>query len=718
MASPDTPSTATRSMPPPSILHRLGAYCAAHPGRVLWRVAVLVVWLIALAVYRGGELADGITVDGSESARASKLLEERFGQDSGVSARLVFVADAGRIDDPANQTAVHDALQRIKARKDVAAVDDPFVAPDQVSSDGHAVFADIRYDPGPPPDEAELTALTDVLHHLPGVRGEVGGVLPEVAADPQGGGEIFGVLAALVILVMVFGSVLAAGVPLLLASASLGVGFAIVLVVANFADVPSLAPQLAAMIGLGVGIDYGLVILSRYRELRDQGLEVDEAVAETTASAGRSVLAAGATVVISISGLAVCGIGLLTMMGVATSICVAASVAANLVVLPAVMSLLGPRLDRRPGRRRDAATRPSRTPRAVRLANAAMRRPVAATVLCLVILGVLAVPAFQLRLGYNDASTAELSSTQRQAFDLITRHFGAGHNGDLVAVAVLSNDPPQFRRSNTTLISDAIAATPGVARVFPPEFGFTGEESKVRFLLDAGPQDPASVATLAKVRASVRQSLVGHDVPVAVGGLTAIREDFSQRVRDRLPWFVLAVVAVSVLLLLFVFRSVVVALKAAVLNLLSIAAAYGIVVATVQWGWGARLLGFPDGTPIDAYVPVFLFAIVFGLSMDYEVFLISRMREAYLRTGDNDLAVAEGIASTAKVITSAALVMIAVFAGFIFGADVVTKTFGVGLTAAVAIDVTLVRMVLLPASMKLLGRANWWWPGRSGSVGR
>lgn len=282
------------------------------------------------------------------------------------------------------------------------------------------------------------------------------------------------------------------------------------------------------------------------------------------------------------------------------------------------------------------------------LANAAMRRPVAATVLCLVILGLLAVPAFQLRLGYNDAPTADLSSTQRQAFDQITKHFGAGHNGDLVAVAVLGKDPPQNRRSNTTLISDAIAGTPGVARVFEPEFGFTGEESKVRFVLDAGPQDPASVATLAKVRSAVRSSLVGHDVPVAVGGLTAIREDFSQRVRDRLPWFVLAVVAVSVLLLLFVFRSVVVAVKAAVLNLLSIAAAYGIVVATVQWGWGARLLGFADGTPIDAYVPVFLFAIVFGLSMDYEVFLISRMREAYLRTGDNDLAVAEGIASTAR----------------------------------------------------------------------
>lgn len=347
MASSDRPST-----PPPSALHRLGAYCAEHPGRVLWRVAVLVVWLISLAAFRGGELADGITVDGSESARASKLLEERFGQDSGITARLVLVADSGRIDDDANKATVTGALQRIKDRKDVAQVDDPFAPPNQVSADGQAVFADIRYEPGPPPDDVELAGLTDVLHTLPGVRGEVGGVLPEVAADPEGGGEIFGVLAALVILVIVFGSVLAAGVPLLLASASLGVGFAIVLVVANFADVPSLAPQLAAMIGLGVGIDYGLVILSRYRELRDQGRDVNDAVAEATASAGRSVLAAGLTVVISISGLAVCGIGLLTMMGIATSICVAVSVAANLVVLPAVMSLLGPRLDRRRPRRR------------------------------------------------------------------------------------------------------------------------------------------------------------------------------------------------------------------------------------------------------------------------------------------------------------------------------------------------------------------------------
>jgi len=430
-------------------------------------------------------------------------------------------------------------------------------------------------------------------------------------------------------------------------------------------------------------------------------------VAEATALAGRSVLAAGATVVISISGLAVCGIGLLTLMGVATSICVAVSVAANLIVLPAVLGLLGERLDRRRRPRH-----PGRPGPGIRLAGAATRRPVAAAVLSLVVLGVLAVPAFSLRLGYNDASTADPASTQRRAFDLITDHFGEGHNGDLVAVAVLSADPPQFRRSNTTLISDAIVATPGVARVFSADFGFTGEESKVRFVLDSGPQDPASTATLAEVRSAVRQSLVGHDVPVAVGGLTATREDFSQRVRDRLAWFVLAVVAVSVALLLFVFRSVVVALKAAALNLLSIAAAYGVVVAVVQWGWGAGLLGFSDGTPIDAYVPVFLFAIVFGLSMDYEVFLISRMREAYERTGDNDLAVAEGISATAKVITSAALVMIAVFAGFIFGADVVTRTFGIGLTAAVAIDITVVRLVLLPSSMTLLGSANWWWPGR------
>ena len=699
-------------------LSRWGRECAEHPVRVLRNTLIVAIWLVALAAYGGGELTDGLTVDGSDSARAASLLEGPLGEYSGVTARIVLSTESGRIDEGAAVAEVQGLLGRLAERSGVAAVvADPFAQPGQVSADGRSVFVGLRYEPGPPPDEVELEGLTEEVRRLDGIRGEVGGVLPEVATDPEGGNEVVGVAAALVILVVVFGSLVAAGLPLLISIASLGAGFAVVLLIARVADVPSLAPQLAAMIGLGVGIDYSLVMVSRFRELA-AGIPPEDrealrrAVAGTVDTAGRSVLAAGVIVVVSITGLALTGITSLTLMGVATSLCVAAAVAANLTVLPAAISLLGPRLART-GRVRvpGAAVPPDRPSVWLRWSSIARRHPITAAGASLVVLGVLAAPVWSLRLGYSDSSSADPSTTQRRAADELAARFGPGADTDLLVAVDLRGGPAERRGSTTEAVAAALRADPGVARTFTPEYHRNADASLIRFVTVSSAQAPETTTTLARLRADVVPAAVsGTGASAAVGGLTATRIDFAERVGDRLPWFVGAVVVTSLVLLMFAFGAVVVAVKAALLNLLTIAASYGVVVAAFQWGWGTSVLGLSAATPIDVYVPVFLFAISFGLSMDYEVFLIARMREAFARTADNDAAIAEGLATTARVVTSAAAVMVAVFAGFVLGADPVTKMFGVGLTAAVVIDVTVVRMVLLPAAMTLLGDANWWRP--------
>ena len=704
-------------------LHRLGVLCATQPRRVL-RIGLRVAALMTVAaIVWGGELADGITVPGSDSQRAIDLAAARDPAQLGVSARIVLAVDrhqssVTRLDTPEMQSRIADVVDIVKHQPKV---EDATPLLDWPGSDHTTTFIDVTYQPGPPPDAEAVEMLRQSANSIEGVRGEVGGMLPEVISDPDAGSEAFGLLAALVILLVAFGSIIAAGLPLLLAIAGLGVGFAGVLVTARCFDVPSLAPQLASMIGLGVGIDYSLIIITRYRQLVAAGADRPDAIATAVATAGRSVLFAGMTVVISICGLFLTGIELLSMMGVATSICVAVTVLANLTLLPALLAIIGPRIDgwtlHRRARKHSQEPVEGHVDIWTRWASLAMRHAKVATVGSILLLLALAAPALSMQLGYNDASTAAKTSTERKAYDLLHDGLGPGANGTLSALVDLRGARRDDRGDAVQTLATRLQRTAGVAAVGAPVFD--GDDvAAVPFLLTSGPQDVASRRTVARLRTSVIPDALRSTGAVAhIGGPTAIRIDFAQRVSDRLPLFVGGVVAVSMILLLFVFRAVVVALKAALMNLLSIGAAYGVVVAVFQWGWGSSMLGIHEKLPIDAFVPVFLFAIIFGLSMDYEVFLLSRIREEYDRTSDNDAAVLTGISTTAHVITSAALVMVGVFASFLLGGDPTVKMFGVGLTTAVVVDVTVVRMFLLPAMMKLLGRANWWRPVSSRPMG-
>ena len=694
----------------PTRLERLARFSVDHPVELLVRALAVSVVVIAAFVVWHGDLTDGVSVPGSDSQHATEFERKAFPERLAATAEVVLVSHDGPIDTPARRDAIEAALSRARTLRGVAFVENPW-KPALTSHDGLAMIVEVQYDPSKV-DERSVDDLRRAFGNVPGVVAEIGGTMPEIAADPSAGSETVGFLAAMVVLLVVFGSVIAAGLPLLLSTVSLAVGVAGVLLIARVADVSSLAPQLAATIGLGVGIDYALLIITRSRELVAEGRERREAIVGAVTTAGHSVLVAGATVVVSICGLFLTGIEMLAMMGVATALCVLVTVVANLTVLPALLSLLGDRIDAgRLVRRRSAAVTEPRASSWVRWSTTAMRRPVAAVIGSVMLLAVLAAPVVSLEIGYADASVAPLSNTARRAYDATTRHFGVGWNTSLEAVTNLSPGDPGRRGANAERLRAAVAADPGVAAVMAVDYGQSGEQAAIRFFPTTGPQAEATRTTVNRLREDVLPAATRDTGTGAwIGGTTATRIDFAARVQARLPWFVGAVVLVSVIVLTLSFRAPVVALKAATMNLLSIAAAYGVVVAVFQWGWGGSILGVDEKVPIDAYVPVFLFAILFGLSMDYEVFILARIRERYELTGDNDAAIIDGIAGTARVVTSAAFIMLGVFASFLFGGDSVVKMFGVGLTTAIVVDVTIVRLFLLPATMKLLGPANWWAP--------
>ena len=527
--------------------------------------------------------------------------------------------------------------------------------------------------------------------------------------EPQlGPGELIGLVAAVVILLVAFGSLIAMGLPIGMAVFGLALGISSMSLLTYLIAVPSWVPQLGSMIGLGVGIDYALFIVTRHREHLGRGMSVEESAGRAVATAGQAVIFAGGTVVIAILGLAVAGIPFLTAAGVAIAVMVLIVVAASITLLPALLGLAGHRINglRRRGRRRTAA-RATVSVRWTRWGQAVSRNAWASVIGVTILLLALTAPVLDLKLGFPDEGTLPETRTERRAYDLVADGFGPGSNGPLVIAVATANDPgvvdPLVR---------AIAADAGVARVAPPEIDAKAGVAALLAFPTTSPQDEATSETIKRLRTEVLPSvLAGSSARAHVGGQTATWVDLGDRVTDRLPLFVAAVVLLSFLLLTVVFRSLLVPLKAAVMNLLSIGAAYGVLVMVFQWGWGAGLIGLETTVPVIPFIPIFMFAILFGLSMDYEVFLLSRVREHYLKTGDNDASVIHGLATTARVITSAALIMILLFLGFVVSDDPSTKMFGLGLATAIAVDASIVRMVLVPATMKLLGDANWWLPG-------
>jgi RND superfamily putative drug exporter len=677
-------------------LHRIGGGAARHPWRVigLWAVAVAVAFGLAGTV--GGSLNDDYTIPGTGTQRATDLLEDRFPAMSGTDSRVVVHSETGEI--PAE--ALSATSERLGTLEGVSSV-----APPSFSADGRTAVISVQYDVPVTEFKGDegLHALEGAAEPLEqaGLQVEYGGQIPENVQAPGGRAEAVGIAVAMVILFFAFGAVVAAGLPLVVALVGLGAGTAGITLMAATTDVSTVTPTLATMVGLGVGIDYALFIVTRHRDGLAAGLAVDEAAAQANATAGQSVVFAGGTVLLAITGLQFCGIPNFAMMGYGTALVVLVAVAAAVTLLPALLGLLKLRVysrkDRRTGHLEAAA---SHSPTAARLAAVVGRRPVLWLVASLSVLVALAAPALGMRIGQNDAGTEPTSSTVRQAYDLVAEEFGPGANGPLVVAVDLEALPADGLAG----LRDDIAATPGVASAGEPVLSPDGSAAVMTVVPTTGPQDERTTELVERLRADVLPD--GADIT----GVTAALIDLSDVLADNL-WIVISVViATSLLLLLLAFRSLVVPVKAALVNLLSVGAAFGVMTLVFQTETGASLMGLPGEAPISAFVPVLMFAILFGLSMDYEVFLLSRIREEYLRTGQPRTSVVNGLAGTARVISSAALIMVAVFLGFAFDPAVVVKMIGVGMATAIAVDATIVRLILVPAAMALMGRANWYLP--------
>lgn len=748
------------------MLVRLAGWCFRHHWLTIF------IWIVALG--SGFGLSNGIlggdafqtrfSIPETESLRALELLEEAFPDiDSITDAQIVFESPRG-LDDLEVAIAITEFLDGVASRVPGLAITTPYEDPTLVSQSRTIGYAVLSL-PEVESQEAQVQLGTDIVEAGDRLIGQ--GALPDDLVVEYGGdpfvsfeipeSEVIGLLAAIIILVLAFGSVLAMGLPIGTALIGLGTGVALIISVSHALEVPDFALQIGAMIGLGVGIDYALFIVTRFREGLRGGLTSQQATLEAADTAGRAVLFAGITVMISLLGMFMMGMGFVNGLAVAGAISVGVMVIASLTLLPALLSWVGHRIDvttraalisliafastslvgviifhslsflliglgaaaaimassfivpswRTPIRHRPV--KPRNEQLWYRWSRFIQKRPWTSFISGLVVLVILTLPLFGMRLALSDNGNRAEWQTARRAYDLLAKGFGPGFNGPLTLVAEPAPGEP-FDQGTLSALTAAFRADPDVVYVSDP-IPATESITVWRVVQRESPQASGTTDLVHRLRSDVIPDAIGEsDMRVNVGGFTAIGVDLSQYFGERVFLFIGAVLILSFILLMAVFRSLLVPLKAVIMNLLSIGAAYGIIVAIFQWGWGAELIGVGRPGPIDPFAPMMLFAIVFGLSMDYEVFLLSRMKEEYDRTGDNATAVADGLASTARVITAAALIMVAVFGSFVAGDDRTVKLFGLGLAAAVLIDATLVRMVLVPATMELLGARNWWIP--------
>ena len=686
----------------PIALYRLGRFAARRPWTVLGTWFLVAAVVVVSSALGGKEFEDTFTVPGLDSDEALVLLEDAQSDEAGVNAQIVVAAtDGGLIIDRPEQ--VEDVRAELAALDDVIGVTDA-----QFSPDGSVALLRVLYPPSAELSIATLEQLEELQAELDGVdelQVEASGELFFTFDEPETGtGEMIGIIAAMVILLVAFGSVIAMGLPIGTALFGLALGVSAMALVNHLIDIPSWAPQMAAMVGIGVGIDYSLFLVTRHREYLSQGMTVEESAGRAVATAGQAVIFAGGTVVIAILGLAVAGIPFMTAAGVATSVVVLIMVLAAITLLPAFLGVSGQRINGlRSSRRR--AINPGVSAGWQRWGAHVSRHAWKYAIGVTAGLLALSAPVLALQLGFPDDGNLGEDQTRRQAFDLTTEAFGVGFSGPLLIAVDTAGDP--------TLVDELAAAVEADANIVSVQPSAPVEGSDVATLLaftDTSPQDAETYETVKRLRAEVFPTVIDGDQRAHIGGQTASFGDVGNRVEERLPYFIAAVVLVSFFLLTGVFRSPVVALKAAILNLLSIGAAYGVLVMVFQWGWGLSLVGLSETVPIVSFIPMFMFAILFGLSMDYEVFLLSRVREEYVKTNDNDGSVIHGIASTARVITAAALIMISVFGAFALGDDPVMKMVGIGLATAIFVDATIVRIILVPATMKLMGDRNWWIP--------
>ncbi|MFF2526515.1 MMPL family transporter [Streptomyces liangshanensis] len=694
-----------------TFLHRIGRFAF----RRRWLVVLL--WTIVLgalgagAAHSTGPANSGISLPGTESQRAFDLLEDKFpaANAEGASARVVIRApESQRIGGPDHRAAVETILKDLKASSShVSLVSDPFSA-EAVSPDGATAYTQVTY-------TVASTDLTDADHA--GLdkaleKGRDEGLTVEASGNALSppseshSAEAIGFALAAVIMFLTFGSLIAAGLPLVTAVVGVGVSITAITALGATFHLNSSTSALASMLGIAVGIDYALFIVSRYRSERAEGRDAEEAAARATGTAGSAVVFAGVTVVIALAGLAVVDLPILTAMGLAAAGAVVVAVLVAVTLVPALLGFAGERVLGRRG----AAPRPSRAAKGEatigrRWISYVLRRPVRVLVVAVVALAALALPATQLKLGLPDDGSKAASSTQRKAYDILSASFGPGFNGPLT---VTVDDPaPAAARDAATGIGASIADLPGVARVSPAAFNRAGDTAIINVIPKSGPSSDATKELVADIRSLAHDNNSATGARTMVTGTTALNIDISDKFSAAVMPYLALVVGLAFLVLILVFRSVLVPIKAALGFLLSVLAALGSLVAVFQWGWFKDLVGLEQSGPIMSLMPILLVGIVFGLAMDYQVFLVTRMREAYVRGADARTAIETGFRHSAKVVTAAALIMISVFAGFIGSQEPMIKSLGFGLAVAVALDAFVVRMTIVPAALALLGKRAW-----------
>ncbi len=703
-------------------MERLGRWCYRK------RKFVVISWVLSLAVTgalaftSGGEFATNFKLPGAESQKAFDLLLERFPAFSGSTADITFTTmGSQKITDPGIKARMERVFTEVEKLPHVSGVRSPYLLPPEfaTSPDGTIAFAAVQFDvQGPEVPKSTIDSMRELATEADGddLQIELGGVVIqflEQASSAQDSGG--GLVLAAVILLLTFGSVVAMGLPIMTALFALGTGMALITLSLTVIDLPFFVTPMASMIGLGVGIDYALFIVTRYRQGLHAGLSPEEATTTSINTSGRAVVFAGTIVIISLLGMLLMGLPFVRGLAMATAVVVLLTIIASVTLLPAVLGFVGHSIDRLhiPGIRTDESAH--RESRWFRWSRFIQRHPWLGATVGLTILLTLSVPSLSIRLGSADAGNDPRSMTTRRSYDLLTEGFGPGRNGPLLLAATLpgagntGDEASDMKTMNA--LATAIGEENNVDRVLPV---IPNEKRDAAILIvypKTSPQDERTEELITRLRNKViPEAIDGTDLEVHVGGVTALFADMGNHLAKRLPLFIGAVIVLSFLLLMVVFRSLLVPLKAAIMNMLSISAAYGVVVAVFQWGWGKDLIGIDRVGPIESFAPMMMFAILFGLSMDYEVFLLSRVREEWIRTNDNAVSVADGLATTAKVITAAAAIMISVFLSFVLGDNRVIKLFGLGLACAIFIDATVVRMLLVPATMELLGPANWWLP--------
>ena len=717
-----------------AFLDTVGRWCAKRHWQVIVAWVIILGALIGLRSVFGGHFENNYTVTGSESAQGLSVLKKEFPAQGGYAGQIVFHAPTGSV---ATQTnAVNTAMANVAKLPHVLNAVSPFAVPNspQVAKNGTTAYGNVSWDVVPPSlDTAYLHQLDNAVApaRTAGLQVEYGGGAGQIGQTTDDkASEIIGLSCALVLLLFMFGSVVAAVMPLLSALFSVFAGLALVGLLAAAITFPTTAPTVATLLGLGVAIDYGLFLMARHREQLDHGVPVIKSAGRATATSGAAIVVAGSTVVVSILGLYVSGVPFVGAMGLASAIVVAVAMLAALTLMPAFMGVAKQNVraikDRRAAKRAtrgnvDEVTAAARLAKLTAASDEAhensafarwgrkvSNRPWPWAIAATGVLVVLAIPLFSLRLGQLDAGTNPTSESIRRAYDLIATNFGPGANGPLTVVVQLpSGNSPQANQTLLANTQSTLSKTPGVAAVAPPSVNSANTTAVINVVPTTSPQDAATTKLANDLRDTVLPTVPAKTYVV---GTTAGYIDFTAKIAKRMPWLILTVVLLAFVLLTVAFRSIVIATKAAILNLLSVAAAYGVVVAIFQWSWGSSLINIHEKLPIPAFVPMLMFAIVFGLSMDYEVFLISRVHEAWTKTGDAHRSVAIGIGSTARVITTAAGIMIVVFTSFVLDPDPTVKMLAIGMAAAVLIDASIIRMILVPAVMSLLGRHAWWIP--------